>query len=82
MRMFWLLLILAAGPAWGQSGLCSAIPDRAARMECLGQPPERPPEPRPSAAALRECTRAIPCHDARGSYYTGRSGGKRYIRNR
>ncbi|MBS7812079.1 hypothetical protein [Roseococcus pinisoli] len=77
-----LLLVFASSPALAQSGLCSAIPDREARLECLGRPPERAPVPVPPAAALRECTRAIPCHDSAGAYYTGRSGGKRYIRSR
>jgi hypothetical protein len=63
-----LLLLLAAGPAWSQTpGLCSAIPDRAARPERLNRPPERAPAPQPPAAAVPGCTQAAPCTDLRGA---------------
>lgn len=77
------LLLLASGPALAQTtGLCSAIADRAARMECLNQPAGRAPTPAPPAAAVQGCTQAAPCTDSRGAYYTTRSGGKRYVNRR
>lgn len=83
MRIALLLFLFAAGPAWSQTpGLCSAIPDRAARLECLNRPPERAPTPQPPAAAVPGCTQAAPCTDSRGAYYTTRSGGKRYVSQR
>lgn len=87
MRMMLLLpfaLAAVAGPASAQTtGLCSAIADRAARMECLGRPAGVAPTPQASAAAsLPGCTTAAPCSDSRGAYYTTRSGGKRYITRR
>lgn len=76
-----LLLLFAAATASAQTpGLCSAIADRAARMECLGQPATRAPAPQPPPIATSGCTPASPCSDSRGRYYTTRSGGKRYVR--
>lgn len=79
MRLLPLLLLFAAAPAWAQTGLCSAIADRAARMECLNRPADRPLTPQVPPAATRSCTPDSPCSDRRGRYYTTRSGGKRYL---
>jgi len=81
MRIPLVLFLFAAGPAVAQtSGLCSAIPDRVARLECLNRPAEIAPTPRPPALPVPGCTPTAPCRDSRGAYYTTGSGGKRYLR--